>query len=147
MASIYFVPAPVLQPLTRQQLMSALLTREQMEQRRLQAAELLSQGLSQGKVARRLYVSRTTTSRWAALLRQGQEALRRRHPPGRPCRLNAAQRQKLRELYLAGPGKGQRWTCYRLRDVILERFGVPYDVDHVGRILNRLRAEAKGAAQ
>jgi hypothetical protein len=43
-------------------------------QRRLQAARLFEQGLSQAEVARRLQVSRQTASRWHARWRTGGRA-------------------------------------------------------------------------
>jgi transposase-like protein len=49
----------------------AHLTPEQMEERRLEAARLLRQGLlSQAEIARQLGVSRASVCRWAATLAQ-----------------------------------------------------------------------------
>lgn len=141
MTAVHFVqPQPYL---TRQQLMSAVLTREQMEVRRKQAAELLEKGVSQSAISRRLFVSRTSVSRWAARLGQG-DTLRKRRPAGRPCRLNPEQHQVLRDLFRADPA---HWTCTRLAKVILDQFGVSYHSDRAGVFLKRLREEGKGAAR
>lgn len=124
---------------------SSLLTRDEMETRRLRAAELLQSGVSQSKTARELRVSRTTASRWAhTLAAAGREALRKRPAPGRPPRLTAKQQRALRELYRADRDK---WTCYRMVDVILDHFGIRFHRDHAGKFLKRFREEAKGVPQ
>jgi transposase len=121
----------------------SVLTREEMEQRRLQAAAELQQGLPQSEVARRFGVSRTTASRWRrALDGRGVEGLRRRRATGRPCRLNTEQFSGLRDIYLTGPRAAgfetDRWTTARFAEAIFRRFGVRYDPDHTGRIIHRL---------
>jgi transposase len=121
----------------------SVLTREEMEQRRLEAAAELQRGLPQSEVARKFGVSRTTASRWRrALDGRGVEALRRRRATGRPCRLNAQQFSVLRDLYQSGPRAAgfdtDRWTTTRFAEAIFGRFGVRYDPDHTGRIIHRL---------
>src|SRR6476661_7681261 len=120
-----------------------LLTRDEMESRRLMAAQDLQEGLSQSQVARKFGVSRTTASRWnRALSGRGVEALRKRRAPGRPSRLNAEQLKIVSEIYTAGPRaagiESDRWTTMRLAEAIHGRFGIRYDPDHVGRIMHRL---------
>src|SRR5690242_8889120 len=81
-----------------------ILTRDEMESRRLQAAQDLQRGLSQSQVARKFGVSRTTASRWCrALTGNGIEGLRKRRAPGRPSRLKPDQLQGVAEVYHAGP--------------------------------------------
>jgi len=120
-----------------------ILTRDEMESRRLMAAQELLGGLSQSQIARKFGVSRTTASRWnRALGGKGVEALRKRRAPGRPCRLTAEQLAATTEIYKAGPRAHgfdcDRWTTMRFADAIQARFGVHYDPDHVGRIMHRL---------
>ena len=120
-----------------------ILTRDEMESRRLLAAEDLQRGLSQSQVARKFGVSRTTASRWhRALNGNGVEALRKRRAPGRPSRLSAEQLHVAAEIYKAGPRTAgfdsERWTTARFADAIQTRFGIRYDPDHVGRIMHRL---------
>jgi transposase len=120
-----------------------ILTRDEMESRRLLAAEDLQRGLSQSQVARKFGVSRTTASRWhRALSGKGFEALRKRRAPGRPSRLNADQLKSVSEMYQAGPRTvgfdTDRWTTARFADAILARFSIRYDPDHAGRIMHRL---------
>jgi transposase len=121
----------------------SLLTRDEMESRRLMAAQDLQTGVSQSKVARKYGVSRTTASRWhRALSGKGVEALKKRRAPGRPSRLSKDQMQGVAELYQAGPRAigfdTDRWTTMRFAEAIFTRFGIRYDPDHVGRIMHRL---------
>jgi transposase len=121
----------------------SILTRDEMESRRLMAAQELQSGLSQSQVARKFGVSRTTASRWhRALNGKGVEALRKRRAPGRPSRLSADQLRIVADIYQAGPRAAgfdsDRWTTMRFAEAIYGRFGVRYDPDHVGRIMLRL---------
>jgi transposase len=121
----------------------SILTRDEMESRRLMAAQDLQTGVSQSKVARKYGVSRTTASRWQrALSGKGVEALRKRRAPGRPSRLSKDQQEGVAEIYHAGPRAAgfdtDRWTTQRFAEAIFARFGVRYDPDHVGRIMHRL---------
>jgi len=120
-----------------------ILTRDEMESRRLLAAQDLQTGLSQSQVARKFGVSRTTASRWhRALSGRGLEALRKRRAPGRPSRLTGDQLAGVAEIYKAGPRlagfDSDRWTTMRFAQAIQARFAVQYDPDHVGRIMHRL---------
>ena len=120
-----------------------LLSRDEMESRRLLAAQDLQTGLTQSEVARKFGVSRTTASRWnRALSGKGVESLRKRRAPGRPSRLTADQLKTLTETYQAGPRAAGfetgRWTTARFADTIFASFGVRYDADHAGRIMHRL---------
>jgi transposase len=142
MKSLQFAIAPQASAPARRH----LLTRVEMEQRRLDAATLLQAGVSQARTARQLSVSSATASRWARqLATAGREALRRRRAPGRPSRLSAQQLQTLWKLYRAQPDPA--WTCTRMADLILQRFGVDYQTDHAGRILRRLRERAGRTAR
>jgi transposase len=120
-----------------------ILTRDEMESRRLLAAEDLQRGLLQSLVARKFGVSRTTASRWnRALSGKGLEALRKRRAPGRPNRLNPEQLRGVAEIYRTGSRAAgfdsDRWTTAHFAEAIFVRFGVRYDPDHVGRIMHRL---------
>ena len=119
------------------------LTRDAMEQRRLEGAQDLQNGLTQSCVARKFGVSRTTASRWNRALRQnGTEALRKRRATGRPSRLTADQLRMIPHLVDEGTivhgFPDSRWTTARLASVIELRFGVHYDHDHVGRLMHKL---------
>jgi transposase len=121
----------------------SILTRDEMESRRLMAAQDLQSGLSQSQVARKFGVSRTTASRWhRAINGNGVEALRKRRAPGRPSRLSKDQLHGVADIYQAGPRTAgfdsDRWTTMRFAEAIYARFAVRYDPDHVGRIMHRL---------
>ena len=125
-----------------------ILTRDEMESRRLLAAQDLQRGLMQSQVARKYGVSRTTASRWQrAIDGKGVEALRKRRAPGRPSRLKPEQLRLSAEIYQAGPRAAgyasDRWTTMRFANAIFEAFGVRYDPDHVGRIMHRLGLRAR----
>lgn len=120
------------------------LTREQMEERRLEGARLLRAGrLSQAAIARRLGVSRAAVCQWAKQLAQGGlRGLRRRKASGRPARLTSAQqqavRQKLKRGALAAGFPTERWTMGRVQQLIGREFGVRYHVKYINRLLARL---------
>ena len=120
-----------------------VLSREEMETRRLAAADELLGGLTQSKVATKYGVSRTTASRWARALKvKGVEGLHKRRATGRPSRLRQDQLAQLREIYNEGAiacgFESDRWTTSKLAVVIEQKFAVHYDQDHVGRLLHKL---------
>jgi transposase len=119
------------------------LNREDMERRRLAAAQQLLGGQTQAKVARMYGVSRTTASRWhRSLSATGVDALRKRRATGRPSRLTPEQLTDVARIYREGPllhgFTADRWTTNRFALVIEARFGVHYDEDHVGRLMHKL---------
>jgi putative transposase len=121
----------------------ASLNRDEMERRRLEAVQDLLRGLTQSSVARKFGVSRTTASRWNRSLQQnGVESLRKRRATGRPSRLSREQLLLIPDIFAAGAlvhgYPDNRWTTARLAGVIEARFGVHYDHDHVGRLMQKL---------
>jgi transposase len=75
------------------------LTREQLEERRLEGARLLIDGkLSQAQIARHLGVSAVTVARWKQRLQAADhaiEALKRRSAPGKTPSLRHQQWQQI----------------------------------------------------
>jgi putative transposase len=113
-----------------------------LEQRRLKAARLLKQGLSQAEVARRLEVSRESVSRWAEQSEaDGKDALRRKRL-GRPPQLDRDQRRALGQALVQGAiANGfatELWTLPRVRKLIEQRFGVRYSAGHMWHLLRSL---------
>jgi transposase len=114
-----------------------------LERRRMVAARLLGQGLSQSQVARQLGVHRQSVSRWARELEQsGEPGLRKAARTGRPAKLDAVQLHELEQALRQGPeASGYAnglWTSRRVRELIEYRMGVRYHEDHVWRILRQL---------
>jgi len=127
---------------------TTLLNRDEMESRRLEAAQDLLNGVAQADVARKFGVSRTTASRWhRTISSQGVDRLHKRKAPGRPSRLSAAQLEEVAEMFQMGAGafgfETNRWTTARLAKAIQGRFGIRYDPDHVGRLMHRLGLRRK----
>src|SRR5712692_2806447 len=114
-----------------------------LEARRMEAARLLRQGLSQSQVARAVGVHRQSVSRWARELEQsGVRGLRQAQRTGRPPKLGPAQLRDLERALKRGPEAfgfaSGLWTASRVRAVIEYRTGVRYHEDHVWRILRKL---------
>lgn len=114
-----------------------------LERRRMEAARLLRQGLSQSQVARAVSVHRQSVSRWARELeRAGMRGLRQARHTGRPPKLSSSQLRALESALQRGPEAcgfaTGLWTAARVRDLIEYRTGVRYHEDHVWRILRRL---------
>src|SRR5208337_5120830 len=96
---------------------------EGLEERRMEAARLLKQGVSQSEVARRLGVHRQSVIRWARQLeRSGVRGLRRAGRAGRKPKLGAAQLQRIEQGLKRGPeALGYTtglWTAGRVRELI-----------------------------
>jgi len=107
------------------------------------AISLLNGGLLPHEVARRLDVNRRTVRKWKSLYRRrGKPALRARPVSGRPLKLAATTRERLRRLLIKGAGacgfETDLWTCPRVARVIRREYGVDYHPDHIGRLLHGL---------
>lgn len=131
---------------------SSILTREEMEVRRLEGARALLGGQPQSNVANQFGVSRTTASRWSrALNHNGLEALKRRRATGRPSRLTGEQLAAIPVLMARGARAfgypTERWTTGRVAHLIEIHFGVRYDPDHVGRLLHKIGLRGRSEPQ
>jgi transposase len=119
-----------------------------LQRRREQAMRLLQSGLQPVDVARRLGVDRRSVRRWKAAFRKaGSKGIASRHNTGRPARLTAQQRQRLRVVLLGGAREAgfptDLWTCRRVGCLIRSEFGVGYHVGHVWRLLRSLGFSAQ----
>jgi len=119
----------------------AKLTRDELERRRLLAAADLMAGVKQIEVARKYGTTRASVSRWAAALEEdGEAALRRRNPPGRPSKLNDAQWARLEQILLDGPRtvgySTDIWTGKRVQRLIRDKFGVHYNASHLIEVMH-----------
>ena len=118
-------------------------TARELEQRRLLAMRLLSEGKSAREVASRVRADPRSVRRWHAAARaDGDAGLAARPTRGRPRRLTA-QDLALLHLFLAEGAKASAsaaasWSCARVTELIQRQFGVHYHPAHVSRILHRL---------
>lgn len=118
------------------------LTRDQLEERRLYAQQLLAEGeVSPKAIAETLGVSASTVRTWKQRLRE-RGSLQATRAPGPSQRLRPEHRTRLGELLRAGPMAAgypdSRWTTSRVREVIGLRFEVWYHADHVRKLLHQL---------
>jgi transposase len=111
-----------------------------LEDRRLQAIQLLEEGVNQSEIARLLKVARQTVVRWVKQYRDhGSQALRKAGRAGRKPRLAPADRECLTELLVRGPEalgyETPLWTCARVAHLIQQELGVSYHEGHVWKLL------------
>ena len=115
-----------------------------LERRRLQAARLLSKGLSEAEVARRVGVHRQSVSRWKQRLTEGGPwALRRAERAGRKPQLSASDLRRIEARLKRGPEAlgyaSGLWTTRRVVELIEQVCGVRYTTVHAWRILRQLK--------
>lgn len=119
------------------------LTREQLEERRLEGGRLLKEGkLLQAEISRQLGVSRATVSEWAKIVKsKGIGGLRKRKAVGQ-SKLNKSQKEKLKwSLDRGAMACGfptDRWTLERVRQLIQKEFEVSYHRNYLNRLLRQL---------
>jgi transposase len=110
-----------------------------LQARRMQARALLDEGVTQAEVARQLKTSRQSVSRWA---RQPRRELAKVRRQGRKSRLSETQSRQLRAALLAGPQPAgfatELWTVPRVRQLMVQRFGLRFSTVHVWRLLGQL---------
>jgi transposase len=116
---------------------------EALEQRRLQAAELLQKGLSQSEVARRVGAHRQSVSQWAEALREkGRKGLKKAARAGRPPKLGGEDLKRIERGLKRGPEKlgygTSLWTSAGVAHLIEQECGVRYASGHAWRILRQL---------
>jgi transposase len=120
------------------------LTREQMEERRLEGGRLLKAAkLTQAEIARQVGVSRATISAWAKKVEaEGIRGLRKRTAKGGTSKLTKEQRQRVKRLLdrgaLANGFSTDRWTLERVRQLIQREFKVSYHPNYLNRWLRSL---------
>jgi transposase len=114
------------------------------ERMRLEAAELIDGGASDGQVAKKFRVSRMSANRWRrALEAGGREALASRGAGRAKFKLTPAQLAELEAALEAGPafwgwGEDQCWTLARIADLVQRRFRVQYTLAGIDVLLHRI---------
>ena len=119
------------------------LSRQELERRRLSAAEDLQVGMSQSDVARKYDVNPSSVCRWnKALKEKGMGGVKRRKAPGAKSKLSEEQQYELREIILKGAAaygyKTDLWTLRRIADVIQKEFKVTYHFRSLSDVLHRM---------
>lgn len=114
-----------------------------MEKRRMEALQLLRQGLNQNQVAKRLGVTRGAVNHWVkAYENGGRKALKAKPHPGAPPKLTDVQMALIPGILLKGAlahGYADNlWTCPRVARVVEDRLGVRYHPGHVWWLLHDL---------
>jgi transposase len=112
-----------------------------MEQRRMQAADLLERGMIPAEIARQVGVAHQVVSEWRKAWRQGgREALRSAGPAGRKSKLTDAQLIEIRNALINGAEANcystDVWTVPRVAEVIEHVTGVSYHPGHVWYLLH-----------
>ena len=116
---------------------------EGLERRRMAAAKLLQQGVSQAEVARRVGVHRQSVIRWVRELRKaGRAGLKQAGRAGRKAKLSATDWQAIEQALKRGPQafgyETALWTAPRVARLIEQLCGVRYHPAHVWRLLGQL---------
>jgi transposase len=120
------------------------LTREQMEERRLEGGRLLKAGkIRQAEIARQVGVSRATVSDWAKTIQaKGIKGLRKRKAGGVPSKLSQLQKQRLKRMLDRGAlvygFPTDRWTLGRVQQLIQQKFEITYHPNYLNRLLRKL---------
>src|SRR5512136_252498 len=120
------------------------LSKQQLEERRHEAARLLRQRqLSQAEIARELGVSRAAVCQWAKQLeQQGLRGLAARVVPGRPAQISRTDWCRLLTILKRGAKRAgfptERWTLFRIQLVIWREFGCVYSLSYICRQLHGL---------
>ncbi|MBN8246501.1 MAG: transposase [Verrucomicrobia bacterium] len=120
-----------------------------LEVRRREGMRLLTQGVSQSDVARRLKVSEVSVSRWKqALVCRGGDAWRRGRL-GKPPKLVSHHLEVIRLLLNSGARMygftEDRWTYKRLATALKTLTGLDVHPDHLCRVVHRHGLSSRSA--
>jgi transposase len=121
---------------------------EELEERRLRAAQLLREGVPQAEVARQVGAHRQSVSRWAAQLKSGGlRALKKAEHAGRRARLRPEDLRRIEKGLKRGPGalgyKTSLWTAWRVAHLIEKECGVKYHPVQAWRILRKMEGKSR----
>ncbi len=116
---------------------------EELEKRRHRAFELFRQGYTPTEVATEVGVTRQTAQRWKGVIAEGGKKALRSVPQHVPtCKLSDAQLAELSLIVQNGASAAgfptDLWTTKRIAQVVLKKFKITYNADHLGRLLHRL---------
>lgn len=116
-----------------------ILTRQQIQQKREEAAALFEQGFSNSEIARRIGINRSSVSDWYQLWKAHRKEGLQLHTLGRTSRLSGELVQKILQALLKGPEAHDfptpLWTLERIAQVIFKETGVQYNSHYVAELL------------
>ena len=117
-------------------------TPKQLETRRRQAISLLRAGCSFREVAQRVKASLSSVVRWKqAYRKKGVKAIQSHAKWGRPCHLNSAQKEALRQQLLKGALAAgystDLWTLKRIGRLISKYWRIRYTHGGVWKLLHQ----------
>jgi transposase len=126
-----------------QQKWSPRLTKKQLEERRLKAAELFEEGYNQNQAAVALGVNRCSTCRWYKRWKEeGGNALKIQKGVVSRKKLNKDQIKELDHILVSGASEygydTDLWTLNRIADVIMKEFGIYYHPGSLSRTMKML---------
>jgi len=111
----------------------------ELERRRRKVFRLMQEGESPSLIARFLGCSRSSIYRWKEQAQSGQDGLTAKPHPGRRRRLSPAEHQRLERLLRRGPRaygwSNDLWTASRVAELIRQKFGKKFHVEHVRKIV------------
>jgi transposase len=120
-------------------------TLSEQSRKRLQGGELILKGFEDADIAHILDVGESTVGRWRKILCENDNdlaSLARKKGSGRPPRLSDDEKQRLKEIILAGAVKAgypaERWTSRNIADLIRNEFDVEMTSRNVRHILPTL---------
>lgn len=120
---------------------------ERDQARRMQAAQLFAQDLSNAEIGRRLHVSRQTVSGWYQTWKEAGEEGLKVHLPGPCCRLSQQQKEQILQALLQGPEANgfetPLWTLARITQLIAKLTGISYPPGHVWYLMQDLDGSAQ----
>jgi len=119
------------------------LTREQLELRRLLAAEDFAFGMKPVDVARKYNVHRSSAARWKRVFeKEGKAGLFSQNSSGRPMKLTCKQKEQLTDFLIQGASaygfETDFWTGKRVSELIKKEFGIKYHFNHIPKLLHSL---------
>jgi transposase len=117
--------------------------RDELERRRLAAAQLFSKEESDAEVARRVGVSRESVRRWRNQVKLfgSPNGLRKALRAGRKSKMDSDDLHRLEAILRRGPRRqgfpDDRWTLDRISRMILKEFKIFYCAGHIAWILHK----------
>lgn len=120
---------------------SRALSQDELEKRRMKAADYFSKGKSQGWIHRKIGVSRAAITQWYAKWKKGGKDALLQGKYGRVSKMSPKQEAQIQKDILKGPLKcgydTDYWTLRRLTDYIKKETDISYEDRSIWHTLER----------